>query len=496
MAINEKKIADVKKDHDQKLNEKLAVEKKLHELHIAGTPQIHNGNDDNDDNNETIPKEKKTETTNQAGNCDNMQKRKPDALTKIYRIITCGGKENANPTLLSVLKSEQCDDRAVKNIVKQWVDSKSKHLLDYQASKTKKGAKFDLDFAFAPSFRGILTEFKEKAKMRTEPVVLTHDEKFMVLNYLGLFSDCSEYNKATVETILLGKRDEFRPMLLRLPSEHMWTWLWSFLNTWVSLAYLIIGEELNENHVYRFLFLEEALFAAVKYYRNSWMKSINVLHKDMKNLVDGTAAFASYALNIKREMKCGGNNDIDWHEIFNTPLNRADLYIERLKSCVQKDVRDSLPVKTEKPPVKLEKLPVKLEKEERAHPGIPSMELSFGDVKKKCRGKKAEDGGHKKLKKGSIKKEKQETTEKEDPRRSPRRLKGTKDDGQKDLMNDFQAVSKATNSNKRKQKPKRTSEDGCDSIVKNKKLKQDTKEKQDKAEKSPRRSPRGKQATL
>jgi hypothetical protein len=259
----------------------------------------------------------------------------PDALTKIYCIIKCGGKENMMPTLMDVLTGKGAEVQDARETVTDWVNTKSNQLLQFLNAKT--AAELPLDIPSAPTFREMLSQFKCKADKRNNPSELLPVEKYMVLNYLGLYSDCSEYNRRTIEDILLGDEGRFRPMLLRLPTEQLWTWLWSFLNAWVSLAYLIIREEeLNEKDVFRFLFLEEALFSVEKYFSSFGMQDFNTLCKDMQTLHDGTVAFASHVLSLESEGMSCENDDLDWRNFFKeAPLDRSKIFVENLHYFVK-----------------------------------------------------------------------------------------------------------------------------------------------------------------
>jgi hypothetical protein len=259
----------------------------------------------------------------------------PDALTKIYCIIKCGGKENMMPTLMDVLTGKGAEVQDARETVTDWVNTKSNQLLQFLNAKT--AAELPLDIPSAPTFREMLSQFKCKADKRNNPSELLPVEKYMVLNYLGLYSDCSEYNRRTIEDILLGDEGRFRPMLLRLPTEQLWTWLWSFLNAWVSLAYLIIREEeLNEKDVFRFLFLEEALFSVEKYFSSFCMQDFNTLCKDMQTLHDGTVAFASHVLSLESEGMSCENDDLDWRNFFKeAPLDRSKIFVENLHYFVK-----------------------------------------------------------------------------------------------------------------------------------------------------------------
>lgn len=259
----------------------------------------------------------------------------PDALTKIYCIIKCGGKENMMPTLMDVLTGKGAEVQDARETVTDWVNTKSNQLLKFLNAKT--AAELPLDIPSAPTFREMLSQFKCKADKRNNPSELLPVEKYMVLNYLGLYSDCSEYNRRTIEDILLGDEGRFRPMLLRLPTEQLWTWLWSFLNAWVSLAYLIIREEeLNEKDVFRFLFLEEALFSVEKYFSSFCMQDFNTLCKDMQTLHDGAVAFASHVLSLESEGMSCENDDLDWRNFFKeAPLDRSKIFVENLHYFVK-----------------------------------------------------------------------------------------------------------------------------------------------------------------
>ena len=259
----------------------------------------------------------------------------PDALTKIYCIIKCGGKENMMPTLMDVLTGKGAEVQDARETVTDWVNTKSNQLLKFLNAKT--AAELPLDIPSAPTFREMLSQFKCKADKRNNPSELLPVEKYMVLNYLGLYSDCSEYNRRTIEDILLGDEGRFRPMLLRLPTEQLWTWLWSFLNAWVLLAYLIIREEeLNEKDVFRFLFLEEALFSVEKYFGSFCMQDFNTLCKDMQTLHDGAVAFASHVLSLESEGMSCENDDLDWRNFFKeAPLDRSKIFVENLHYFVK-----------------------------------------------------------------------------------------------------------------------------------------------------------------
>jgi hypothetical protein len=252
---------------------------------------------------------------------------KNDDLILIYLTISCGGKENQMPILTNRL-IKYTDEKAAQNLITTWLDQKSKNVKQYIVWNE------EIILDVQQTFREILSEFKRKAEKRKTPYVLLLEERNLVLYYLGLFCDCSTYTNSFIKHILLSENGHFRPILLKLPTEVRWLWLWTFLNAWISVACLLAREQLIEEHLFRHILLHGALFSVQKYFKTQ-MDNILLFPKGLRTIHDGTIAFVSHALSLGSVGKSHAHKNVNWREIYDAPTDRSDLLVEELQRHVK-----------------------------------------------------------------------------------------------------------------------------------------------------------------